>query len=387
MRSKRKSILGPALLMVCSLGLNSCQKESGPALETAVNSKYKPASGSQEIMSAASYSIPVGNITDHADASIQGSIAWFLATYGGGTASEPHTFYLSSSATYNAKKTITMPANARLTEATGVTAVIQCDPVNWDNAYNKFFIMEQGSYLLHAELRLNWKPSLGIFISSANGVKVIDVTVHASKKVDGSCLIYATESSDLEIRDCLLRRAGCESTETNFARTSYLIHLIRGNNIDILNNDMAVSASSGIGFVQSTNIVIDGNTINDTGRALQAGYISDGITSYHGGQGSLNRVVIIRNNTIMTSRNHGIHVSGYGISITGNTITGSSQTNIFIGDQRSPQDCSADVWINNNHFGAQGASHSIWRKPVIANRIYISNNTGSTSVQAAVACN
>lgn len=375
------AMLGVAILA------HSCSKQIDQLIGPEHSGEKQVADAPLAIQAAASYSIPMGNIADHADASISGSIAWYFATYGGGTAAAPHTFYLTSSSTYNTKKAITMPEHARLTEASGVNAAIQCDPLNWNNAHDRLFVMKEGSYMLHVELRLNWKVKLGILISSADNVKVINVTVHGSKKVSGSTLIYATESSNLEIRDCLLRRAGCEATETNFARTGYLIHLIRGSHIDILNNDMAVSPSSGIGFVQSTFVNIDGNTINDTGRAMQPEYISDGITSYHGGQGSLNRVIFIRNNTIMTSRNHGIHVSGYGISITGNHITGSTHANIYIGDQRSPQDCSADVWITGNHFGQQGTTYSIWRKPVIASRIYISNNTGSTSLQPLIACN
>lgn len=375
------------LMLTILFSMNSCNKDAVVNNHLETEKLANIGSDQANMLTAASYAIPVGNITDHSDASITGSIAWFLANEGGGTAAEPHTFYLTSNAVYNAKKTINMPAHARLTESSGVNAIIQCDPVNWDNTQDRLILMKTGSYLLHVELRLNWKVKLGILISYANDVKVIDVTVHASKKVSGSTLIYATESSNLEIRDCLLRRAGCEATETNFERTSYLIHFIRGSHIDILNNDMAVSASSGIGFVESTYVNIDGNTINDTGRAMKANFVSDGITSYHGGQGSLNRVVFIRNNTIMTSRNHGIHVSGYGFSIEGNTITGSTHANIFIGDQRSPQDCSADVWITGNHLGQQGATHSIWRKPVIASRIHISNNTGSTSLQPLVSCN
>ena len=379
--------LATAFIMVLIFVITSCKDDK------IVNDAKISAKGATNQLKAqlltSSYSIPAGSIVDHSDATIPGSIAWYLATYGGGTATSPNTFWLTSNALYTCQKTITLPAYARISEGAGVTdAVIQCDPVNWQSAagYNKLVTMNKGSILLHVELRLNWKGAIGAFASSADSIQIIDVTIQNSAKIDGSYLIYVSECNNILIDNCLLRRAGCDVNETNFARHGYLIHMIRGNNNTISNNDMAVCGSSGIGFVQSTNVHIDNNFIHDTGRALIADYISDGITSYHGGDGTLNRCVFITNNTIDQSRNHAIHVSGYGMSITGNTITNSTQSNIYVGDQRTPQDCSADYWITGNSFGSQGAVYSIYRNPVISSRIHIYTNTGSISVQPAIEC-
>ena len=379
-----------ACLMAVTSVFSSCEEDkitNEPAnATTGTVSKY------QALKSASSYSIPVGTITDHSDATAVGSIAWYLATYGGGTAASPNTFYLSSNAVYTCQRTITLPAYARISEGAGITtAVIQCDPINWQSAagYNKLVRMYAGSILLHVELRLNWKAAIGVFASWSNGVQIIDVTVSNSAKTstETSYLIYVSNSDSVLIDNCLLRRAGCENTETGFSRRSYLVHIIGGTGINVTNNDMSTSASSGIAFVQTTHLNIENNIIQDTGRSNVPDYVADGITSYHGGQGTLNRVVFIKNNTIKWSKNHGIHVSGYGISITGNNISGSEESNIYLGDQRTPPDCSADIWVTGNTLGAQtNAAYSIYRNHVISSRIYISNNTGSTSVQPAIAC-
>ncbi|RYD93441.1 MAG: hypothetical protein EOP54_19155, partial [Sphingobacteriales bacterium] len=119
------------LLIACVAGLNSCVEDNPEIANIKDSSEKTSAVNNMQTASVESYGIPVGNITDHADASIQGSIAWYLANKGGGTEAEPHTFYLESNAVYNTKKSIKMPPHARLTEASGVQAVIQCDPVNW----------------------------------------------------------------------------------------------------------------------------------------------------------------------------------------------------------------------------------------------------------------
>lgn len=349
---------------------------------------------------ATPHKIPIGSITDHSNPNITGSIAWYLATYGGGTESSPNTFYLtdhfdgtSSGKKYFCSRRLILPPWARLTEDTGVQAYLECSS-SWVNTGNGEFIrLGRGAILLHVEVHCAWKANIGVY-SDQDDIQIIDARIHNTARVPGSAsssaashCIYLADSSNVKITNCLLRRAGCDTTELNFQRKGYLIHIIRGTNILIENNDMAVSPSSGIGFVQSTHITIRGNKIADTGRALIAEFISDGITSYHGGQGTLNRVVIIKNNTISTSRNHGIHLSGFGMSLEGNTITGSTQSNIYLGDQRTPQDCTGDVWVVNNSLGAQGAAYSIYLRPVKQGTIHISGNTGSTSLAPITYCN
>ncbi|MES2376662.1 MAG: right-handed parallel beta-helix repeat-containing protein [Bacteroidota bacterium] len=346
-------------------------------------------------------SAQAGTISDHADATQRGSIAWYLATYGGGTAASPITYYLSSDTVYNAKKQITVPAYGRITESTGVQAVIQCHPTAWNTAYDKLIRLNTASYLLHIELRLNFMAGIGIFADSANGIQLIDLTVSKSKRSGAatvtnpspqSHLIYIANSSTVLINGCLLRRAGCDTGENPIDGFGYPIHIINGDHITITNNDIGICASSGIGFVATTFVTIQNNHINDTGRSTIS---SDGITSYHGNTGTINRVVSITYNTITNSHNHGIHVSGHGFDISNNTISNSQHSNIYIGDQRLCEDgytdCSGDVWIQNNSLGASldgPGRYSIYRDKVESNgsTIHIAGNTGYTTVQPVVPC-
>ena len=364
--------------------------KTGATPKSTSKSKYQPKE------TFVFYSIPAGTIADHSDATITGSIAWYLATYGGGTATSPNTFYLSTNGTYTCQRTITLPAYARISEGTGVTeAVIQCDPAtNWQKMVgydNMLLHMYTGSMLMNVELRLNWKAGIGVYANGANGVRILDVAISNSAKApktEGvSYLTYIVDSDNIIIDQCLLRRAGCENTESIFERWGYCIQLIRGNNGTISNNDLETSTSAGLAFFQSTNLKIDNNLIQDTGRANVPEFAADGITSYHEGLGTLSRDILIKNNTIRDSKNHGMHVSGYGITITGNNISGSKGgANIYLGDQRMPPDCSADIWVTGNTLGPQKAAYSIYRNHVISSRIYISDNTGSTSVQPAIDC-
>lgn len=335
-----------------------------------------------------SYSIPVGTITDHADASIPGSVAWYLATYGGGTALSPNTFYLTSSAVYNCRSTITVPAYARITEGVGQQAVLQCDPLYWSSTSDKFVRLNTGSYLLHIEMRLNWKATIGIFADGVNDILITDITLFNSKKVSPSYLIYLTQSTNVNISGCLLRRAGMDNGEY-LDLSTYLIHVIAGHDISINDNDMAVCGSSGIGFNTTYNVTINNNTIHDIGRSPT--YTSDGITSYHGGTGTLNRNVYIQGNTIFNGRNHGIHVSGCGFHILSNTIytcgTGTAASNIYVGDDKIPHDCSYGIEVNHNYLincpagGGSSIKRSYYKSP-----FYIEDNTGCTGVYSIQIC-
>lgn len=345
------------------------------------------------VLSPNKYYISNRGINDHSDPGIPYSIAWYLATYGGGTAVTPVTYFLTSDTVYNCLGRITLPAYGRISES-GAQGVIQCDPANWiaAGADNEFFKMNTGSILVHIELRLNWKPQRGVYIKDANDVQLINVTIHQSKKIEQSRLISSSNSNNLTVKDCLLRRAGCDGGESNFSRRGYLIILEGGNNIMIKKNNMAISPSSGIGIHSSTNVTIDSNYINDTGRAMIAGYTSDGITCYHneGSTGPIDRNIWITNNTVRDSQNHGIHVSGKGFHIRNNRIYNSGKngggSNIYLGDYKTTpvQDCSANCSIQDNIFKNEnevnscpvGGGASIRLEHYQPSSVIISGNTG-----------
>ncbi|SMC44784.1 right-handed parallel beta-helix repeat-containing protein [Pedobacter africanus] len=372
------------------IGLVSCKdlmQENGSPL------KISDKRSLVNILSSNTHYISNRGISNHSNPDIPYSIAWYLATYGGGTAAAPVTYFLTSDTVYNCLGRITLPAYGRISES-GAQGVVQADPANWTaaGADNEFFKMNTGSILVHIELRLNWKPQRGVYIKDANDVQLIDVTIHQSKKIEQSRLISSVNSNNLTVRDCLLRRAGCDGNESNFSRRGYLIILEGGSNIMIKKNNMAISPSSGIGIHSSTNVTIDSNYINDTGRALIAGYTSDGITSYHNeaSTGPINRNIWITNNTVRDSQNHGIHVSGKGFHIENNRIYNSGKngggSNIYLGDYKKDpvQDCSADCTIKNNIFKnvngvdscPMGGGASIRLEHYQPSSVVISGNTG-----------
>ena len=313
-----------------------------------------------------SYTIPAGTITDHGNPATTGSIAWYLATYSGGSVSQPNTFYLQKGSTYFCKQRLFIPANARISQSgTGAQALVKIDPASYSDAgsNHEFIRMSANSILLHFNIDLKWMPTNGILIpAGADSAKLLNITIQNGKRIPGgtSTLIYVA-ADYVKVNNCQLRRAGCDATEENTVQGGQMIKVL-GSNIEIAHNNMAVSAQAGIALEASArNITINKDTIYDTGRATAT---QDGITSYHVGTGNTNRNISITNCLIYNSRNHGIHVSGYGYTIMWNKVynagyagptggyTGSHMgANIWLGDYKTPLDCSGNSTITNNEIG------------------------------------
>ena len=345
------------------------------------------------VNAAVNYYIKHGGIANHSDASITGSIAWYIASYSSGaTAASPSIFYLTSDTPYVCSNSIIMQANTRIDES-GKQAVIECNNSSWSStAPNQEFVrLVQGCRLLNIEVRCNFKPKTGVMIKG-NNTQIIGATIHkSSRTINKSYTVFVEDSRNVQIENCLIRRSGCESNEQDFERIGYLIYLNHGSDIQILNNDIAISPSSGIGFNTTDSLTIAYNLIHDTGRAIKAGYISDGITSYHNGE-TPNRYVLIKENTIWDSRNHGVHVSGNGFRIEGNIIYNSglstAASNISLADHKTPYDCSKNCTIKNNSLtncpALSGAS--IKRDHYQASSVVVSGNTGCTTTFLGATC-
>lgn len=326
------------------------------------------------------YNVSNTGISDHANASETGSLAWYLATYGGGTQTSPNTFALTSSTTYVLKNTVNLPAWGRITES-GVNAYLRCDD-NWvDDSTHEVFTMHEGSIILHVEIDCNWKPSLGIRGDNCNSWQLIDVTIHGTKKANPSYIIHLASCDWVIIRDCLLRRAGCDTNEEYFYRVGNGIRAVDCENLTIEGCDIAVTPSAGIAMAQGKNIDIIDNYIHDTGRAQYAGYIQDGITSYHAGMGTTYRHIYVSENYIWDSRNHGVHLSGYDLIVHSNVIWNSGANNIRLGDQTSPEDCTAYSSVMYNELLNKSSMSSIDIDHYKSGTITISNNTGYTDVK------
>ena len=134
---------------------------------------------------AETYEIPVGSISDHSDASIEGSIAWYMAQYGGS-----NTYNLSSSATYYCNNTLFVPGSATLGEKSGVSATIRCSN-SWviDGSDVLVILNENWACVRDLELHGNWKPKHLVYAGFKTGVSVRSCTVHKSRKVTKAHLI------------------------------------------------------------------------------------------------------------------------------------------------------------------------------------------------------
>src|SRR5690606_3858301 len=97
-------------VLLVSTVLASCKNAIEAPLENTNLSPSKKNKQETGITAAVNYYIPHKGISDHSNASINGSIAWYLSQYGAGTASSPNIFYLTSDTSYVCSNSIIMPA-------------------------------------------------------------------------------------------------------------------------------------------------------------------------------------------------------------------------------------------------------------------------------------
>lgn len=341
-----KNFAGLCLLAVA--GMSSCKNDTTGSLPAGTKSRV--------LKSGVIYNIPQGGIGDHSDASVTGSIAWYFATYGDG-----NTYNLSTDATtagYYIANTLVVPAGCTFGETSGVNAAILASS-GWVNDDTPYMVELGGSNCTISGIELNGQFRSKQILSvghAFNHISVINVTAHKSQKVDDAHVILMSGCSYITITGCLLRRASCDNGDLNFARKADLIYLFNNcDQITITNNDLSLAASSGISLAGATNVLIDHNTIANVGLSNIPNYISDCITSYHNGRGTTMLNMWITYNTCYNSYNHGVHVSGYDIHVEHNTIYncalgGWPASNIRLGDQYSPADCSAYCTIKYNYF-------------------------------------
>ena len=169
------------------------------------------------------------------------------------------------------------------------------------------------------------------------------------------------------------------------------LSLLQSKNIIVDGNTIQNVGSAGVDITNSTHVTINNNTITSPGANkkyyshLTPIKTADGVTGYR------NQLVspaaylyrTITNNTITDYGNHGIHVSGKHHTITGNTIKDpyylSLGSAIDIADRPvEPIQCSSNIWIQNNileETGNGGSSFPILIDYYKATTIWISGNT------------
>lgn len=305
---------------------------------------------------AFTYGIPQGSISDHANATTVGSIAWYFSTYGAGN------IYIltSSGATYNLNNTITLPTNSVM-GAYGTSSMVTLLGTSGMNK-KTLLTVGNGSRLQYMTIDGNRYTNTVVNASNSTGTEIKYCTIKNTKNnyvaADGSVynlLINANNSVDINIHDCSLQNAGANPklNPTENISKGYGILLWNSVNSIIKNNTIAYTTTCGIDITGSAGVDVIGNSITQTAlnrdpsTGTCVGPIADGITGYHNWK-SNSEDFYIYNNTISYAGNHGIHVSGRIINIQNNTISSQQLSGIMVDDWRDTIEYSEDVIVRNN---------------------------------------
>jgi hypothetical protein len=341
---------------------------------------------------AETFCIPKGNITNHADAAIQGSIAWHFAQYGA-----EHTYVLVTQVDYanpgqtiyTVDSTLTIPASATLTTGRWQARLAPQPPacvvdlqrtvqLRATSGLDDRQMIEADNYSTLENLDLHGNDTAGVIVRGMHkiGITISRCTIHDTKNdytselIGGAYhprphLVYLDSCSHATLTGSTFRRAGCEPklNATQWIGGSAAIYAPDNEMLRVESNDIASTLSAGIDFTGTVRAVISGNVIQKIGlNALSpdcvhpscAGMpptsdaIADGITAYHNLNGFTYQDIVVRQNHIFDYHNHGIHLSGRDVYVEDNYVHDGKQNAIRIADQRSPADCASHFFIRNN---------------------------------------
>ncbi|HBG28570.1 MAG: hypothetical protein A2Y10_19995 [Planctomycetes bacterium GWF2_41_51] len=336
-------------------------------------------------LNGATYDIPHNGISDHSSSAITGSIAWYFATY----PSSGNVFNLTSNADYYISQPLTMPAGVTLNDSAGNARIVADDGLN-DNV---MIFFNNNCTITNLELFANRKARFCLHGNGKSGLWLENCTLHQTKNDYTSGdpsphLIYMPNNANSAIVNNLLRRAGCDPklNGANWGGEASLIYATFNNILALNDNDAAYALAAGFQIFGSANVGITGNIIQHTGLnwdylADPSGHVADGITSYHspGGGGPYTA----RSNTIRYYRNHGIHLAGDTVKIENNNIYSGWHCAIYLGDQKSPHECSVNCRITGNYLknGSQPTTNEcIHLNYVDRATLTISGNTGDGTI-------
>jgi hypothetical protein len=326
------------LLSICALSFFTFT-----ALATSPISKTK-------ILDKNTYYIAESGIVDHANPSIENSIAWYFKTYGAGK----NYILNSSGAAYNVNSTVIVPANAvfKGNNAKGNYTLLASTGLD----LKAMVSVKDSATLQFMTLDGNRKAGAILNVSNKKNVTVKNCSILNSKNdftalnSTYSILINAQNTTDCIIEKCILKNAGANPKLNPLEQksTGYAILMRKAINAKVLNNDISSTLTCGVDFTGGSLISIIGNRIADTGLNRQSiGPVADAITAYHNWNSTSPENFTISNNVITGANNHAIHVSGDGISIENNTISDYTLSGIMVDDWRSKANQGG---ANDNEF-------------------------------------
>lgn len=338
--------------------------------------------------------VPHGGIRDHGDIATPHSLAWHLAK-----CMEGDQLVLSSSKSYETTRPLHLPKGVTLTVASDVSASIKASDSADDPIYDAAVIKLESHSQLSGRvgdasalvIDANRIARLGIDADGTTGVILQNLTVRdtlnkypaETRSLRKQHLISANLTSGIIIRRCSLSNAGFpaldfghyESVARGISLNWSTDGVVEGCHIrGTLGASIAIADSLRISLLDN-RLELSGRCSADYGKP----YSEDSIIGYHSrltvGQ---DKQIIIARNVITDWGNHGIHVSGFGFKVTGNTITdGVAGYAFYLGDWREPKECSGHSIITDNVFGPSNATDMTVRiGPHLKDTIVLERNTG-----------
>lgn len=348
------------------------------------------------ISHAAIINIPEGDIEDHSDSAISGSIAWFFETFGSG-----HTYILntqSQDGIYKIKGQINIPSETVLKSEVGAAIQAQAE-MNMPETNTIMIEFADNCELSGITADANRNASIVIRAVRIKNAIVKDCYLKDTRNYfengfDGRGYgIHAWYVQGLAVDGCKIENIGCNPKidPTSWEGRANAIDASYGSDLVVTNNEIYYALGHGVAFTSAINVEVHNNKIWHSGEnaRIPIGQTGDGVGAYHNGLYSEWLNWNISDNDIQFYGNHGIHISGRGIRIERNYISDGQYNGISIQDWRDPHDCMQDIWVIDNYIAGHGTGMNTsaqMRYPIYVNMdykpgsIHISGTTGNTDV-------
>lgn len=225
-------------------------------------------------------------------------------------------------------------------------------------------------------IKLTAASQLSMFdLEDNSDIEIEKLELYGNAEVEldntGSCGIDSDPGvSKIKIRDCFIHhfaRHGMSIDgvtdaiiENNIVEDSYwaagilISSTTQSANVKILNNTVRRTQYANIhGFFGCVGLQVIGNFCDGSNAGitvLGGGQVADNITFYQEDTGGLLTDAIIANNVCLNSGNHGMHIGGDRVIITGNVIKNPTNGGLFIakGDNTTPDPAVQVVVTGNN---------------------------------------
>ena len=326
--------------------------------------------------------IPHGGIYDHSDSSVSNSIAWCFEQYG-----EGYVYELTSDMRYYIGSPLELPDGATLTDS-GVAAKVRAG-AGMDN--QTMILMGNYSTVKDITVDANRIAICGLDGQYKTGVTVDNCWVINTKndfyyetnnKIT-SHLVNILGATNAVITGCSIKNAGCNPIENwddwGAATNNYANGISASRAMNVLINNCVIDQTLGgsIAIARTEGVIIQDCELSNSARINlenNRNGSQDSIIGYHN-YGTKMRNAVIRNNTITSYYNHGIHISGERLILENNTIHDGWLNAIRLDDHRVPTDYVIDAWVEGNVL-------SLGSAPGVPDRLVIDHyQAGTASIE------